>query len=351
MRNTLHAAAAAACTVLFVMPSAQAQERCAVAWSHYVGWEPLGYIEDSGMADRWGERFGVDLSFTLVNDYIESVNLYTSGAFDGVSVTNMDGLTIPAVGGIDTEVIVVGDFSNGNDGILIHGEDGLTVEDLAGKRVALVELSVSHYLLARALGEHGLSERDLTVINASDADIGSMIATSAADDAFVTWNPILLTGRQVPGIQLVFDSSQIPGEIVDTIMVNAEASDGCKRAITGAWYEAMTVMSGFGAEADEMLDVLAAQSGGTVAEYRAQLETTRMFFDPAEAAEFAASDVIKTTMQFVAEFSFDHGLYGTAPDAEFVGVAYPDGSVWGNPDNVRLHFTDTYMRLAADGAL
>ena len=85
-----------------------AAERCSLAWSHYTGWEPLGFIDSSGIAQKWGEKYGVDLNIQLINDYIESVNLYTAGAFDGVSVTNMDGLTIPAVGGVDTTVLVIG---------------------------------------------------------------------------------------------------------------------------------------------------------------------------------------------------------------------------------------------------
>ena len=54
-----------------------------------------------------------------INDYVESINQYTAGGFDGCAMTNMDALTIPAVGGVDTTALIVGDFSNGNDGIVI----------------------------------------------------------------------------------------------------------------------------------------------------------------------------------------------------------------------------------------
>ena len=53
-----------------------------------------------------------------INDYVESINQYTAGGFDGCVMTNMDALTIPAVGGVDTTALIVGDFSNGNDGIV-----------------------------------------------------------------------------------------------------------------------------------------------------------------------------------------------------------------------------------------
>jgi len=329
--------------------AASAAERCSIAWSHYTGWEPAGYIEDKGIAKKWGEKYGVDLKFTLIGDYIESVNQYTAGAFDGVTVTNMDALTIPSVGGVDTTALVVGDFSNGNDGILLKGKEDVGIKDLQGTEVKLVELSVSHYLLARALETEGMSERDLKVVNASDADLGGLIGTASDGDAFVTWNPILQTGRNAPGINMIFDSSNIPGEIVDTIMVRTDAADNCKKAVTGAWYEAMSNMA---SGSDGAVEFMADLAGGTLAEFKAQLDTTRMFYQAGEAAAFSRSDDLKKTMDYVRRFSFDHGLFGDgAGSPDFVGIEFPDGAVLGNKGNVKLRFDDSYMQMAADGKL
>ena len=57
-------------------------------------------------------------------------------------------------------------------------------------------------------------------------------------------------------------------------------------------------------------------------------------------------------MKHVAQFSFDHGLLGEgAPDAGFIGIAFPDGKVQGSKDNVKLRFDAEYMGMAADGKL
>lgn len=92
---------------------------------------------------KWADKYGIDIQFVQVNDYIESVNQYTAGGFDGCAMTNMDALTIPAVGGVDSTALIVGDYSNGNDGILIKGTNSLAT--LKGKPINLVQLSVSHY--------------------------------------------------------------------------------------------------------------------------------------------------------------------------------------------------------------
>ena len=49
---------------------------------------------------------------------------------------------------------------------------------------------MSHYLLARGLASVEMSERDIKIVNTSDADIVSA-STSPDVNAVVTWNPQL----------------------------------------------------------------------------------------------------------------------------------------------------------------
>lgn len=334
-----------------LIPSAFARDSFKVAWSIYVGWMPWGYAADQGIVKKWADKYGIDIEVVQINDYIESINQYTAGGFDACVMTNMDALTIPAAGGVDSTALIVGDFSNGNDGVILKGKDSL--KDIAGQKVNLVELSVSHYLLARGLESVGLRESDLTVVNTSDAD---MVAAYATDDvtAVVTWNPLLSEIEAMPNSNKVFDSSKIPGEIIDMLVINTEtlaANPKLAKALVGAWYETMAVMSGQDEAGKAARAAMGVASGTDLAGYEAQLASTKMFFQAAEAVEFTNSAALKATMQSVAEFSFDHGLLGEgAPDAGFIGIETPSGT-YGNPGNVKLRFNPEYMQMAADGKL
>jgi NitT/TauT family transport system substrate-binding protein len=322
-----------------------------LAWSIYVGWMPWGYLEDSGIMDKWADKYGIDVEIVQFNDYVESINQYTAGAFDGVAATNMDTLSIPSGGGVDTTALIVGDYSNGNDALILKGEGGIA--DLAGMPVNLVELSVSHYLLARALDSVGLEEADLDgVINTSDADMIAAYSTSDVK-AVVTWNPLVseIVGSS-PDANVLFDSADIPGEILDLMVVNTETlvdNPAFGMAVAGAWYEVMALMA---AGDEEALTAMAEASGTDLEGYKAQLAATEMFFDPAAAVAQASSDELPATMTSVAEFLFDKGILGEgAPSADFVGIAYPDGSITGSEANVKFRFDTTYMQMAADGEL
>ncbi len=336
-------------------PTAFAQERSEfrVAWSIYVGWMPWGYLEDSGIMDEWADRYDIDIEIVQINDYIESINQYTAGAFDAVTATNMDILSIPAGGGVDTTALIVGDYSNGNDALILKGEGG--IEDLAGAPVNLVELSVSHYLLARALDSVGLAERDLDgVINTSDADMIAAFAASEVE-AVVTWNPLVAAIMEDPSANLLFDSSDIPGEIIDLLAVNTEtleANPDFGRALVGAWYELMTIMASDTEEGIAARTAMAEASGTDLAGYEAQLAATEFFFDPADAVAFTADAALPATMTSVAEFLFDKGILGEgAPSADFVGIEYPGGVTTGDAGNIQFRFDTSYMQMAADGAL
>jgi len=333
---------------LLALPAAAA-DKYRVAWSHYTGWEPWAYAQNAGILKKWASKYGIEIELTLVNDYVESINLYTGGKFDACAMTNMDALTIPAVGGIDSTVIVVGDFSNGNDGIVV--KNGATVKDLKGRSVKLVEFTVSHYMLARALEMNGMKEADIKTVNTSDADIAA-IFTSDKNAAVVTWNPPLQQVRNVKGAKMVFDSSKIPGEIMDLMVVKTKAPDTLKKALTGAWYEVMKVMSDKGKGANDAIEYMAKFSGATAPEFRAQLATTSMFYGAAEAAAFAAGPEAKKTMDQIRTFTFAKGLFGKgAKSKDFVGIAFPDGTVLGDKKNVKLRFDATYMKMAAEGKL
>ncbi|MDD1796135.1 putative urea ABC transporter substrate-binding protein [Enterovibrio sp. ZSDZ42] len=322
-----------------------------LAWSIYVGWMPWDYGNNAGIIKKWGDKYGVNIDVVQVNDYIESINQYTASSFDATVMTNMDALTIPAASGVDSTALIVGDFSNGNDGIVLKSADNLA--DIKGQRVNLVELSVSHYLLARALETVDMTERDVTVVNTTDADLVPAFVTEDVT-AVTTWNPLLAEIIKMPNANKVFDSSMIPGEIIDLLVVNTDTlaqHPELGKALTGAWYEIMATMQQDNEAGAKALEFMAAASGTDLAGYKDQLASTKMFYKPADAVAFTESAALKATMAKVAEFSFKHGLLGEgAPDAGFIGIETPAG-VFGDEQNITLRFNPDYMAMAADNAL
>ncbi|QIB04554.1 NitT/TauT family transport system substrate-binding protein [Pseudomonas sp. 43mfcvi1.1] len=334
--------------------SAAAQkDHFSVCWTIYAGWMPWEYAGSQGIVDKWAKKYGIKIDVVQLNDYVESINQYTAGQFDGCTMTNMDALTIPAAGGVDSTALIVSDFSNGNDGIVLKGE-GKKVADLKGMDVNLVELSVSHYLLARALDSVGLTEKDLKVVNTSDADISAAFNTDQVK-AVTTWNPMLSDIKAQPDVSEVFNSSQIPGEIMDMMVVNTQTlhdNPALGKALTGAWFEVVALMNAKNAASKAALEHMAKASGTDLAGFQSQLDTTKLFATPKEALDFATSEQLPATMGKVAAFSFQHGLLGEgAKSTDAVGMTFANGVTRGDKANLKLRFDPTYVQLAADAKL
>lgn len=331
---------------------AEAKKAFNIGWSIYAGWMPWPYAQQAGIVKKWADKYGVEITFVQVNDYVESVNQYTAGKLDGVTVANMDALTIPAAGGKDTSAIIVGDYSNGNDGVLLKGTDQLAA--IKDRQVYLVELSVSHYLLARALESQKLPLTAVKTVNTSDADIASAF-TAPQVTAAVAWNPQLSAMAATPGAKLVFSSADIPGEILDLLVVDTaalKANPNLGKALAGIWYETMALMQKQD-DAGKAARAAMAQLAGTTPElFEKQLATTYLYADPKAAVAATDSPALITTMTRVRDFSFARGLFGQgASTADAVGMSFPGGKTLGDKAKITLRFDDTYMRAAADGAL
>jgi NitT/TauT family transport system substrate-binding protein len=343
------------CAAAAASPSAEAAEKTSfnVAWSIYVGWMPWDYADRSGILKKWADKYGIKIKLTQVNDYVESINQYTAGGFDACVMTNMDMLTIPAAGGVDSTALIAGDFSNGNDGVVLKGK-GKSLADIKGQKINLVELSVSHYLLIRALSSVGLRERDVKIVNTSDADIVGAFATSAST-AVVTWKPQLSAVLSAPDAQLVFDSSKIPAEIMDLMVVNTAtlaANPKFGKALVGAWYETITLMLQHDAAGAAAIAAMAKASGTDAAGYQAQLVTTHLFATPPDAYAFMSGDAVIKSMDLVRHFSFDHGILGQgAPSVDVVGIQFPQGKLLGDAKNIKMRFDPRFTKMAVDGQL
>jgi NitT/TauT family transport system substrate-binding protein len=192
------------------------------------------------------------------------------------------------------------------------------------------------------------------VVNTSDADIVAAFG-SADSTAAVTWKPQLAEVTKIPNVSLVFDSSKIPGEIIDLMVVNsAVLKDNPKlgKALVGAWYETLAVMGGSDAKATAALTAMAKASGTDFAGFKSQLATTKLFVTPSETYTFTTSPNVMKTMDLVRSFSFTHGLLGKdAKSADVVGIEFPGGKTLGNTKNIKMRFDPTYVKLAVDGKL
>jgi NitT/TauT family transport system substrate-binding protein len=292
-----------------------------IGWSVWTGWMPFKLMEAKGFLARRAAERGISVKLTEFPVYMDSVTAFAAGKLDGCALTAMEALQ-PVAAGIDTVAIVVNDTSNGGDGVLARGIDDL--RGLKGKEVLLAELSVSHYLLVRGLETVGLKESDVKIKNTDGDEAGKAFVADPAVEAVTTWNPHLFQATEGGKGKVLFSSKEIPGEIIDVLVVNGRslaAQPQLATVLTEAWYDAMRAIED-PATREDSIAIMAAGAHATVDEFKKMMGGTDLYTDRARGAAFLEAGATRATMDRIKAFSIAHGL---VKDAKFT-IGYGHGA-------------------------
>src|SRR6266571_4809187 len=167
------------CLFLLLTTSAAAQKPAfTVGWSIYAGWTPYFYLNQSGILQKWADKYGIIIKVQRF-DYAPSLDAFVAKNIDACTMTNMEALDMPAASGVPTTAIIIGDYSNGNDALLV--KNGLQMKDLPGKKLLLVQKTVSEYLLDRAMTIQGMKDKikQVRLVNTSDSDLVAAFTSDA----------------------------------------------------------------------------------------------------------------------------------------------------------------------------
>lgn len=117
-------------------------------------------------------------------------------------------------------VVLILDESRGGDKVAVRRKIG-SLAELRDKRVGVTPTTLGPYVLSRALETQGMTLKDVRIVPMPLADMGRRLADAQIDGAafFPPFSDeVLANGTAVE----VFNSSQIPGEIFDVLVVDEE---------------------------------------------------------------------------------------------------------------------------------
>ena len=338
---------------LIVLPLSAEAETRKVAWSIYPGWMPIPHAEFKGYIREEASKRGLTIEIVELS-YPASFEQFTNGAFDACVMTNMEAYDFPAASGVDVTVLSITDYSNGNDAVLV--KEGVNPRTLPrGSQVLLQEGTVSHYLYNKWVESIGRTPDYFQLVNITNEAL--FVATFSQGDypVGITWNPHKMNLQNEPAVNPVpaYSSADIPGHIMDLLIAttaSVKESPQFAEALTVAVYRSMADMANRKTKW-QTLQWMADKSGaGDRQEFNGQLETTRMFYKPANGAAWLnveAPAIMEEVRQFCASTNL---LPGTA-NADDVAIEFTaDGatSVMGTPSKVKLRFTDVWMDKAAE---
>jgi len=248
-----------------------------VGYSDWPGWVAWQVAIDKG----WLKEAGLDVTFQWF-DYSASMDALTAGKIDADLMTNGDTLVTGAGGG-KAIMIMLTDYSSGND--MIVAKPGIKdLKELKGKKIGIEVGLVEHLLLLDGLKKAGMTEKDVTLVNAKTNETPQVLASGQVD-AIGAWQPVSGQAMKgLPGSHPVYTSAKAPGLIYDVLGVRPESLAAHKAEWTKLiviWDRVVHYINDPKTQPDA-LKIMSARVGLTPETYKPLLKGTHLI-DIAEA--------------------------------------------------------------------
>jgi NitT/TauT family transport system substrate-binding protein len=163
---------------------------------------------------------------------------FRNGDLDIAALT-LDETLVLAETNPEVRVILVTDVSNGAD--VIMAKPGIhSLKDLKGKRIGAESTALGAYMLVRALEKGGVRLQDVQLVSLGTTEHEGAFKQGLVD-AIITFEPTRSKLLE-QGANIIFDNSQIPGEIVDVLVTRQSVlehrQDGLNQLLA-SWFRAL----------------------------------------------------------------------------------------------------------------
>jgi NitT/TauT family transport system substrate-binding protein len=220
------------------------------------------------LAQSLGYYSSADIQLVDFGSLAEAQRAYEAQVIDALCTTAEFALQLEERSR-EHRIVLVIDISNGGDTLVARrGIDALG--DLKGKRVGFEAGGLGAYMLTRALEKAGLSTRDVIVVPVDLAEQQAAFESGSVD-AVVTYEPVR-TKLLAKGGREIFSSRDIPGEIMDVLLVRTKLldrrSDVLKKLVDG-WFRGRDYLAQHPADAASRVT---PRQGVTAEEYLRALD-------------------------------------------------------------------------------
>lgn len=179
----------------------------------WIGYEPLFYARQKG----WTADILARL--TEVPDASSSMHALVAGLAECAALT-LDEVMRVRESGVDMRVVLVFNVSEGADVVLVKPHI-TRASDLIGRTIAVENGALGALMLAECLKFLGLDAAQVRVQTVGyDGHVDAWAMPQV--DALVTYQPVAARLNRL-GARTIFDSSRIPGRIVDVLGVTEQA--------------------------------------------------------------------------------------------------------------------------------
>lgn len=237
-----------------------------VGLNPWLGYDPLVLARERGLTDPAALRI-VELESSS-----ESARQLRNGLLEAAGLTLAEAIEL-AGSGVDIKVVAILSLSRGADAVIALPRFP-NAAALKGARIGLENSALADVMLQRLL-EAGALQRDALSLFRLPLVEHDAALTRGRVDAVITFEPVL-SGLVAAGYRVLLDSADMPGEVVDVLVIRSDAlgaRPAQARALLRAFEDGRLALL---AQPEEAARTLAAGTDLDTASYLQALENVRL---------------------------------------------------------------------------
>lgn len=315
--------AALALGVTVVTTATAAPPSFSLAWSEYPSWSVFGVASELKLIDgaegKQGpieKKWGVDIVLKEA-EYDPCLTMYGAAQCDAVCITTLDALN-PSLSR-PSVVVLPTSTSFGADALIVP--NSITdIKQLRGKKIHGLAKSVSEYCFNRNLELLGEKPGDYKFTNMDPGAAAVAFQQKQAEiEAIIVWNPFVLeTLNKRKDSHVLFDSTKIPNEIIDSVVVAQASLDkpggrefAC--AVIETYYAINQRLADPATRDDTLVALGEKFSHLDLAAMKKVVQQTKFYSTPKAALDLLTGTEIKALTAKVSDFCVKQEITASAP--------------------------------------
>ncbi len=273
-----------------------------IAFCTWAGYAPV-FI---GIEKGYFEELGYDVEVVIMEDESTYGAAFVSGSIQALGQV-LDRDIIQYDAGAPEQYVCTMDCSTGGDGLVATAEIQ-SVNDLAGKTVALDKSATSYFFFLQVLADSDITEDQINIVEMGNDAAGEAFIAGQVDAA-VTWEPALSNCSQREGGHILVSSAEYPKAIIDVLTISTDflkEHPDAADALNAGWNKSVDYLN---ANFEESCEIMAKGLDLTTEDVIAECAGIT-FYDEAMNKEFndlTKEGNVKEIAQMAADFWVEKG--------------------------------------------
>ena len=278
-------------TFLLISCQSDKPQTLRIAINAWPGYEALNLAKEKGFF----KQVGLNVELIQVPSLADTQRAYLNHKVDALTSTLIEAIQIQSFAVRPVKIALVSDYSLGGDVIVTHK----SIENLSGLKGRAVGAEVSSlgiFILQRGLQKQGMSFKDIEVKNVEQMSAVKHMENKDIS-AFVTYPPTSIELLKNPNYHVIFDSAQIPKEVVDVISISDSYLEKYPETLEKLWQAWQLSYQFINTNNAEAMAIMAKHEGLSVNEFTEAFANIHLLPGSEQEALISSTLLRDTTQQ------------------------------------------------------